>query len=413
MKRFAQIFAGLLLVFILLLVGLVVFFPKEKIKNLVLQKIQEQTDLPIQIKDIGLSFFPHFAFHLQGFAVGGQEHLVFVSVEDFEIRSGLTAFLDKEINISDIIVQKPILKIYTKYSDQVSVGTEKDPQNNVDLETKTHSDSDDIGFFITNFHIEDGELWIYDKNDQEEIKIKDLDQSLTIKLSPNKDLEINGNTSITEVWSKHLHMPAISVVMQNNLIFQDEQQKLVINNSTFTVQDLPIFLNGFIQGKEDGNVVADIALKTEPTELSSIFQLVPALQNQDWQTKGRFAVQGRINGLFVEDDFLGSFEKSQTNLLLTLEQGQIANKAHDVFFAPVSLETTITPLSIKLHKLHLASKNSNLDVTGHISNYLQEALVGFSVKANADLKEVQPWLDKKRFPNLKDKPNSTWISMAK
>ncbi|MCB0271939.1 MAG: hypothetical protein KDD46_02865 [Bdellovibrionales bacterium] len=398
MKLFIKITFGLAVAFILLIVGLIIFFPKEKIKNYALEKIQAQTELPIKIGDVGLSVFPSFAFHLKSFEIGSDKHMIHASVDDFQIQTSIETLWGKDINITNISIIKPIIKVYTSKLD------ETESKSTEDQEPKTAS-TESKDFSISKFLLEDGEIWIFDKQDEEEFKIINLDQNIQIEFTDAQNVHVKGKTSASEIWAKELHMPGISLAINKDITFNTKTSSISIQNSSFVIQDLPMFLQGNISPMDDTHTQVDIAIKTAPTELSDIFSLVPSLKADDWKKSGLFSVDGSVQGEFDHNDFLTSFEKSKTNIKINLEKGALQNKAYQVNFSPVEMEATITPLSVKLHKLHITSDRSVFRADAMVSDYLHTPHIRSHITANANLADLQAWIDKNVLSKLQGSAN--------
>jgi len=197
MKLFLKIIIGFFILCFLAIIGFAVFFPKERVKNFILEKAKEQIDLPIELDDIGLSFFPRFAFHLKGFEIGSDQHALMASFDDFEIKANISTLLGKEVSMSHIKLQKPILKIFyaNMEKEEASKTPDTDSDNDVQIEGKMGMD-----FFISDLIIEDGEVWISDEKNKNSLKLLDLDQKLSINFTEGNIVTTQGTTSIHEIW---------------------------------------------------------------------------------------------------------------------------------------------------------------------------------------------------------------------
>lgn len=376
------------------------FFPKERVKNFILEKAKEQINLPIQLDDVGLSVFPRFAFHLKGFEVGSDKHALQASFDDFEIKASLSTLMGKEVNISDVKLLKPILKIFNA---------------NIEKEAKTHtseSDTDihiekqnelDMNFFISDLSIEDGEVWIFDEKNNNTLKLLDLDQKLSINFTEGHIITARGMTSIHEIWSDALAWSGVELGLNKNFTYDTKTQALTIDNSHIQLQDLKINLIGNVTIKDDDIIATDIKLTTKPTQLSSIFELLPSLQQKDWLTQGRFSVDGHVKGDFDLADAVASWEKTDSHITVSLEQGKLENKAYKVTFDPVSIETDVTPSQIHIKKIFLKSQESEIVTTGRITQYLNSPLLDLNLKSNVLLSEMEPWMEPQTFKSASGK----------
>jgi|GEM_PF-3841253 len=391
MKLVLKIILGFFMTACLGIIALVVFFPKERIKTFVLEKAKSHIDLPIELDDIGFSVFPRFAFHLKGFSIGSDQHEVEASFEDFEIKARVSTLLGRDINMAHIRLKKPILKVYNANMDTSKEVS--DDSDTIEIQASADEESSDFDFFISEMTIQDGEIWVFDQKNIPSLKIIDLDQKLSINFTDGHIIKAQGQTSVHEIWSKDLAWEGIELALTKDMTYDLKKQTLTIESSNLDIQDLSVAIDGVAQVTADESYDVNVKLKTEPTQLTSVFALVPSLKNQAWKTQGTFAVDGRIKGVFDMDDATTSWEKSDSSISITLDKGRLANASYGVTFDPVSMQTLITPSMVHIQKLFLKSTDSEVVATGKVSDYIRTPKMDLNLKANMALKEIEPWVD--------------------
>jgi hypothetical protein len=116
MKLFLKIFAALLALFILVLVGLNLYLTDERLKNMILPHVQEAAGSEVQVDRMSLTFFrtfPRFGLDLDGVLVPDPQGDPVLSVEELLLSLELFPLLRDEISISRLSITRP--SVFTQF----------------------------------------------------------------------------------------------------------------------------------------------------------------------------------------------------------------------------------------------------------------------------------------------------------
>lgn len=394
MKTFAKIAGIFVGVVVVLLIALVVFFPTERVKTELIKVAEAETQMPVSMGDVKLKILPSIAFELNDFEIGSKQHPIHASVKVVRVSSKLSSLWKDQIEITQILLDQPIIHLYTYHE------TEDKPQESPTTEAEQSTDSKGRAVSITSFEIRDGEIWMYDAPDENTLRVVDLDQNLRFDLPDTQTFVIDGQTSIQELWVASLQMPEVALVFDHDLTFRQDVKTLEIDKANLNIQDLPIQISGKASQQSETEIMVDLSLKTPQTQLTKIFALVPALDQDRWETSGLFEVDGLIQGVIDTENVEKSLEASKTHIGVTLEKGRLVAKEDNITFDPVAFRVTATPTAIKLHELDVTSKETTLHADAIVSNFMQEAQILANLDINANLKELQAWVPKDTASDL-------------
>ncbi len=105
MKTFLKILGVIAGVFIILILALKLYFTDQRLKAMVLPKVDEAIGRKVQIDHLSLTFFetfPHFGLSMKGLVVPGEHQDTLVSLKELVVGVKLLPLISKEVDISNV-----------------------------------------------------------------------------------------------------------------------------------------------------------------------------------------------------------------------------------------------------------------------------------------------------------------------
>ena len=119
MKRFKKIILwGIIIIIIVIVVGvggIILFFPKEKVKQMAIDKISTSLNRKVTIDDISVSFMGGIGAYLEGIKIDnpdGFKEPYFLRAEALDIKLQFWPLLKKQVQVDKLILVKPEISLH-------------------------------------------------------------------------------------------------------------------------------------------------------------------------------------------------------------------------------------------------------------------------------------------------------------
>ena len=318
-KKVIIIIVSILAIFTILLIVIPRIF-KDEIKEEILRNVNRNTDLDISINNYDLSLisnFPRFTFYFEGVKVSDANKNELVSVEEIaaEIDSK-DLIVNRSISLNKISFIKPVIN-YTLTNDSLATNTQEKSnqiQAEQELVVKTSEpiaeeeldeNKKTISLNISNYEIVEAYINIKDENNNEFIKIVNLNHN-GYGTFQNDILTLNTHSSIDSISVSQ----GKSSLLKNAQIKGEVAIDLDFKNKIYTLKDNNLNINkielnwvGVI--KEIGNDIdVDLRFDTPHTNFKDLLVMIPDDYKKDFEnieTKGQFKIEGNILGIYNEE----------------------------------------------------------------------------------------------------------------
>lgn len=123
LKVLAWMLAGLIVLLILAIVGLRLFFPMEKVRQMAVEESSKTLNREIEIKSLDLSFWGGLGVQLQGVTIGnpeGFEGPPVLSAEYVDLKMKLLPLLTGDFEINRLIIEKPTISLVKRFDGQTN-----------------------------------------------------------------------------------------------------------------------------------------------------------------------------------------------------------------------------------------------------------------------------------------------------
>lgn len=300
-KRILRIgLLSLLVVFFVLLAF--IYFRFDDILLLVKNQIEEQTKTEINYDDASMGIFNKFP-------------LTSITVIDFEItdRQTGTGLLkgDKVImsfNPVKLLMNKSQIDIIQlgMEAPELKWITDESGQNNWQNLLKTSEDSSDkeTGLIINGITINGGKLVYTDRATRSNYEFNDVVYSGNFETEGDSIFhngDMNGSISLDK--NSLIHLDDYRVTLSSNIRGDTRQNVYAIRESSLTINDLMMRLNGLIS-ISNGSLSYDFDLASIEQDFRNLLSIVTDVfptQGSNVGGQGQFSIQGRLSGIVDKD----------------------------------------------------------------------------------------------------------------
>lgn len=358
MSKKAKVWLTVLAVSVVLIGGsalaLKLYFTSERLKALVLPKVEEATQRKVTIGDISLSLFPTLAIGIERLTISAPENVEFdkeefLTLDQLMLDVNILALLKNRLAINNIILRHP--KLYLEVnsdgianysqpnvpeqpSKPAKGGHEPEPSPSGKEETPRPS----TGFLLSNFRIIDGEVEYIDKPADRRIVVANYDQTMRMDVSSgagNVLLESESSVGSLSYGSmKSFLISNLPMTTYQKLTYTPTKGLLTLDSVSIGIHEILLVLKGTIENVQSKPIL-NLSLKSTRADVAQLLSLVPKeymKMTQGISSSGKFqfamtiagessdSVQPAVKGTFAIADGsirYAGFPKSITNISLS------------------------------------------------------------------------------------------------
>ncbi len=296
-----------------LLIGFIAAAPfifKDEIRKAVDKQIENNVNATVSLGDFGITFFrnfPNLTISLSDFSVVGKDEFngdTLMDVRNFRIVLNLASVISgDEYQIRKIILDEP--RIHAKIL--------KNGKTNWDIMIADSAATDSVpedsaatpfALELTQYSIQNGYVEYDDRESDMYVELVNLNHSGKGDFS-EKLFNLRTTTAADEFTyemegSKYLNKARLDVEL--NAAMDLENEKYTLEDNSITLNDLTLFLSGYIQYK-GADMEMDLSLGTNENKFSDILSMVPGVYTADFgdmETDGSFSMSGSVKGMYTE-----------------------------------------------------------------------------------------------------------------
>lgn len=266
---------------IIAVIGLKLYLTSERLKALIIPRIEDATHRTVSVADVSFSVFPSIGISVEGLKIsnpsGGKfEKEEFLSLDRLVLRVKLFPLLKSKLEIDEIVLEHPRLYLeQTKegsknYSGSASPGA----TDTAKLELGTGG-----ALLLSNLEIHGGEIEFVNRKSDSHALVSGFDETARAEvLSGSKDIHVE-----TEVTAEKLSFGTLSMNYIVDLplkgyariTYAAERDVLTLDSVRVQLKDLPLAVKGTVSGLM--SVMAlDLAVTAPKVEMNNLLSLVPA-----------------------------------------------------------------------------------------------------------------------------------------
>jgi uncharacterized protein involved in outer membrane biogenesis len=361
-RRRTKILVAILAVPLVLLLAAVLFlkfyFTSERLKALILPKLQAAISRDVDVKEISISILPTFGVSLEQLVIAnrkgpGFSEQPFISLDEFFLDVKLLPLLGNRLEVNQIVLQRPVvlLEVNKKGEENYSNPSEGAAAGQKGKTGLTLEYRQGGSLLLSNFEIKDGDFEYVDRQNNRAIRLKGLDSRVHVEtIAEVSEIRTETDMVIGEFSYGVIGKPSIhesSLHIKQNSTLRVREDKVTLEKGELELQNLKLGMKGSLSLAPQQHV--DFTVGSEDIDLKQALSLVPHATVKGLekaQVEGTARFQANIKG------DLGEGKKPEVLLDATLTNGKI----HYADFPK-----SVTDINFKA-KLQSTGSRSRLDI---------------------------------------------------
>ncbi len=301
--------------FLLSLLALKFYFTSERLKALILPRIQSAINREITVKDINLSIFPTLGVSIDELAVANRKGKGFserpmVLVQKFLLAVKVRSLVANRVEIDHLVFDKPsiFLEINEDGEENFSNSEAKDSKERKSEKGFSVKYRARSALLLSNLEVKNGDFEYTDQKANKTIRMKGTDVRLRMETIPQaNELRVQNEVDVSGLSYGGLEKPFIQnfpVHLRQKATIRAEENQLTIEKGEVQIQDIRFGVNGSVTAV-DGVPFLDLTIGSENIEFKEILSLLPrgVLKGVDnAEMEGNARLSGSIKGKIIDND---------------------------------------------------------------------------------------------------------------
>jgi len=270
--------------FVLLLaagVAAKLYFTSDRLKGLILPKIEESTHRTVSVREISLSLFPTLSISLEGVKISNRQGMrfernEFLSLDELRLKVKLVELLRNKLEITYVILDHP--KIYLETTEEGVKNSSGDPAEAGS--TQVTIESGNAGaFLLSNLEIINGEMEQVDKKFNSRMVLRGLHLTARAEVRPGERPFFISSSSTIDAFSygslKSFYLSDQPVKAEAKLRYDPADDLLTLEDVTFSIRDFPVRLSGTIGALTAKEMRMDLLLASPGAQMAQLLSIIP------------------------------------------------------------------------------------------------------------------------------------------
>jgi hypothetical protein len=418
LKIILVIAAVLVVVFVAAGITLKMIFTPEKLRTLIMPRIEEAVGRKVTVKDFSLKVWTGLGVELKGIELANAKGFAekpMVKVESVVLKVNLLGLLKRQLVISSLVVDKPEILIEKdikgvfNFDDLI-----KPAPKGQEAKAAAPPSSSPVSLAMQSFRIKDGRFEFEDRQG----KVKAVASGINEELSFSADLKLEnirtkGTIKVADISAEvpGFKVSKIYVNISHDIAVNLPKKTVIINDITVAPQGIALSLGGTVTNF-DSLPVLDLALKTTTIEIRQIINALPLeikAQAKDVTATGQIELGLKITGQIDPKD-----PKS-----LPKVDGLVALKNIGIKYAmlPKSVSDVNGQIAFSEKDLNIKNISAKLGTAGFslsclVQNF-EDPYVKAAFKGNFDLGEVKDYVPLEAGMSMSGKINADFKAEGK
>lgn len=387
MKTFLKVLAGILIFFIVLIIGLNLYFTDDRLKNMILPEVRELTGSDVQVERMSLTFFrtfPRFGVELDELVMPTPDGEPVVSIGELLVAVEMRPLLRNELAISRLSITRPHFT-YIVYADSAT---------NIDFllaladdETEVADDEDAYSISIPRFTIADAEINYRDETSNTVVSLKDLNADISLIFA-----ELIESTIDAQLGSLNANIDGTNYIENLTLSLNQtstvdlENEILSLTQGTFSIRGLALNLTGTVSDWSAEAPTLDLQFISNSDNFGDLLRLAPPEFDEalaGLQTRGSLVLEGSVSGQITEDDL------PRFDLVIRVADGFVQNPDLPDAIEDIFLNIEVNNELATIREFRARAAENSITATGSLERPLEEdAQFSIDLDGNVDLATI-------------------------
>jgi hypothetical protein len=381
MKTFFKILTGFLIFFLILIVGLNLYFTDDRLKNMILPEIREATGADVQVDGMSLTFFrtfPRFGIELDGVLMPTPAGDTLASIDELLMAIELTPLLRSELSISRLSVERPVFN-YHVYPDSTT---------NIDFllaladDDPEEVDEDGLALNIPRFTIRNAELNYRDEVTHTELYMHGLDADISLRFAELIESTVDASlNSLSASVDGTNYIQNLSLSLNQTSTVDLENELLTLTEGIFSIRGLALNLTGTVSDWSSDAPGLNLEFASSSDNFGELLRLAPPEFDEHLEgleTRGSLRLQGTVSGQLAEG------ELPRFDLILDVTNGFLQNPELPDAIEDIVLNVEINNDLATIREFRARAADNTITANGSIERPLDEDAI-FSLDLDGDI----------------------------
>lgn len=395
MKKFLKIIAAILLLFIIIGVGLNLYFTDERLKATVMPYVNDAVDRKVAVGSMSLTFFSTFpqpGLSITNMRIPGETPSdTLLSLDEMVTSVELFSLFGDQINITEVTLRNPRFT-YVINSDSTSnidfLMEEEEP------EEAAKEITSDFAVNIPAFRLTGGQFGYRNKISNTHARFNNVDADISLRyadlIENSIDLKMGGlSVSVGET----SYVTGLPVNLSQKSTINLSKELVTINRGTFSIRGLVLNLSGTLADWSN-MLTADLAFSSSSDNFGQLLRLVPEKYEQyveDLESRGSLAIDGSLKGPI--GGALPRFD-----LALQVNNGYLKNPKLPQPVEDIQLTARASNELLTLENLSARAGDNKFTITGRLAQPLEKnGKFSLNVEGSVNLATVNQFYDISQF----------------
>lgn len=399
MKKTGIILGIILGCFVLVILGVNVYFTDARLKELILPQIESATGKKVEINQLSLSLisaFPNANLEMKGVYVEGDfSHDTLAFINEIGVGVKLIPLISSQVEFDKISISKPYLVYRINKNGKSNIDpilehlkSESEPEN-------AAQDSSESSFQlnISKFILSDARLNYIDEKAKTTINLAKLDVEMGLRYAKEIETDVSMNLGSLSVILEGSNLVSnLQIGLKQVSNFNADNGNLVLKSGSISVQGLDLSLGGEMKALTSENPTVDLHFESSSKNFGTLLDLVPAQykeQIKGVETKGSLALKGTVKGGVTADkipDFI---------VEAAISDGFLKYPGYDAI-QQIQLDFTANNEQVAIKTFKAKAGVNTVDVNGVLKQILTPSILfQLNAKINADLATLKKYYDLK------------------
>lgn len=273
---------------ILIVAGMVfakLYFTSERLKALIIPRVEEATHRKVSVGDVSLSFIPRFAVTMERLTISAPEgqkfdREEFLSLDELLLDVNLFALLKDRVEIDEIVLTRPKLYIEVNQQGVANYSQPKEDQKIGVPPPATAQPSESpkapLGLMLANFRVEDGEIDYIDKQANRRVRIQDYQQQMRAEVRGGVVFfESESRIGVLSYGSmKSFLIAGLPVVTYQRLTYRQSEDLLSLDSVAIAIRQIALVLKGTVARVQTAPSL-NLTVASTKADIAQLLSLVP------------------------------------------------------------------------------------------------------------------------------------------
>jgi len=292
LSRKAKLWILILCIPVVLLVGAAgaakLYFTSDRLKAVVVPKLEEVMHRSVGIGSISLSFLPSLAVQIDSLTIANARGRDFsaqpiVDLNRLVLKVRLMSLIKGKIEVTTAIIDQPRLLIEVNqwgdanYAEMIPPA-DTSKKTAVPSQQTKDSGASGAGLLLSNLQIINGTVEYVDRKQNSATRIHGLNHTMQLDVDgAAHEVRLESQSSIDHLSYGSIRtsiIPDLKLTLDTHILYKQEQDLLTIQKGVLSVQDMILSMSGTVAGVTTKPVLA-LAVESDKLNIADLLSLVP------------------------------------------------------------------------------------------------------------------------------------------